>query len=223
MLSISERTLRTAKTVRDTACPEIVQAVRQGKLAVSVAAQAAGLAPEQQRMVVTEAEAGRANAVRQVVKREARARRVEALGARQRALPDERFGVILADPEWNRTTWSEAGMDRHAANHYPVSSDEIIASRPVAAIAAPDCVLGLWCTDPHRGVDLMRAWGFEPKSYFVWCKDIIETQPREPGAMLRKDDQLVVVGAAGNGYWRSRRTAVGRHARQSAVSGVDAR
>jgi len=201
MLAISERTLRTAKVVRDTACPEVVHAVRQGKLAVSVAAQAARLPPEQQRLVVIEAEAGRANAVRQVVKREARAQRMEALGATQRALPDKKFGVILADPEWNRSTWSEAGMDRHAANHYSVSSDEIIASRPVASIAAPDCILGLWCTDPHRGVDVMRAWGFEPKSYFAWIKDIVEVQAREPGAMLRSGDQLAVVGVAGNGYW----------------------
>jgi hypothetical protein len=61
MLSISERTLRTAKAVRDRACPEVAQAVRQGKLPC--------------------------------------------------LSPPKRRGC-------------------HAENHYPVSSDEIIASRP---------------------------------------------------------------------------------------------
>jgi N6-adenosine-specific RNA methylase IME4 len=124
-----------------------------------------------------------------------------ALGGKQVALPDRRFGCILADPEWDRTTWSEAGRSRHADNHYAVSSDQVIASRDVPSIAAPDSICGLWCTDPHRGVDVLRAWGFEPKSYFVWLKDVIEENPVPQGVMLRSGARLVVAGAAGNGYW----------------------
>jgi N6-adenosine-specific RNA methylase IME4 len=77
----------------------------------------------------------------------------------------------------------------------------VIASRDVPSIAAADCVLGLWCTDPHRGVDVLRAWGFEPKSYFVWVKDIVEEEPTAPGGMLRSGALLRVTGAAGSGYW----------------------
>jgi hypothetical protein len=54
-------------------------------------------------------------------------KRGDQLAANQKALPDKKFGVILADPEWDFKTWSEAGKDRSAENHYPVSSDAVIA------------------------------------------------------------------------------------------------
>jgi N6-adenosine-specific RNA methylase IME4 len=46
-------------------------------------------------------------------------------------------------------------MDRAADNHYPTSTTEIIAARPVETIAAEDCVLFLWATVPicRRGED----------------------------------------------------------------------
>jgi N6-adenosine-specific RNA methylase IME4 len=136
-----------------------------------------------------------------VIKQGVRQERERALGARQISLPEGRFCCIMADPEWDRTTWSEAGRSRHADNHYAVSSDEVIGSRDVPSIAAVDCVLGLWCTDPHRGVDVLRAWGFEPKSYFVWVKDVVEEEPTAPGGMLHTGAILRVTGAAGPGYW----------------------
>src|SRR6476620_1228316 len=40
----------------------------------------------------------------------------------------------------------ETGMDRHAANHYPVMKDEQI--KAVSPPAAEDCVLFLWSTRP---------------------------------------------------------------------------
>src|SRR5262245_762317 len=44
------------------------------------------------------------------------------LAGRQRALPQKRYGVIIADPEWRFEPWSrETGMDRAAENHYPTS------------------------------------------------------------------------------------------------------
>lgn len=139
------------------------------------------------------------------VKQERRVRREVSLGALQQALPTKRFGVIIADPEWDRAVYSrDTGMDRHAANQYPVSSDEVIASRDVASIAADDSVCGLWCTDPHRGVAVLRAWGFEAKSYFVWVKDIVELDvPPDIRTKLGIGERriLMTVGAAGMGFW----------------------
>jgi hypothetical protein len=60
------------------------------------------------------------------------------------------FGVILADPQWGRTVYSEeTGMDRHAANHYPTAAgteatqDDAIKALRVVDLAATHCVLGL--------------------------------------------------------------------------------
>jgi N6-adenosine-specific RNA methylase IME4 len=176
------------------------------------------LAPEQQRLVVEKAEAGDANAARTVIKQASRESREADLGARQAAgnlrLPDKRYGVILGDPQWGRTVYSrDTGMDRHAANHYPTADgneatqDDAIRALGVASIAAADCLLGLWCTDPYRGVDVMRAWGFDPKAYFVWVKDIIVLDPM-PSGMLRSGQRLEVVGAAGLGFWNRDRCEV---------------
>ena len=174
------------------------------------AAKAVKLAPEQQQRIAAEAEAGRVNAARTVIKQEARQVRERDLGekiaAGNLALLERRFGVILADPAWGRTVYSrDTGMDRHAANHYATASgdeptqDDAIKALPVASIAAPDCVLGLWCTDPHRGVDVLRAWGFEPKSYFVWVKDVIAVDgDHDICGMFKSGDRLEIVGAAGH-------------------------
>ena len=50
-----------------------------------------------------------------------------------------------------------------------------IKGLPVAALAADDCALLLWCTGPHitigTHVEIIRAWGFKPSTIaFVWVK-----------------------------------------------------
>jgi N6-adenosine-specific RNA methylase IME4 len=221
-LGVSSRSVASAAVVRDRAVPQVVQAVDRGKLSISQAAIAARLASGQQERIAAEAEAGRANVARTVIKQAAREVRERELGdkiaAGNLALPQQRFGVIVADPQWGRTVYSEeTGMDRHAGNHYPTANgteetqDDPIKALPVAGLAAPDCVLGLWCTDPHRGVDVMRAWDFAPKSYFVWCKDVIEIEiPADVRVALGIGDGriLQVVGAPGTGFWNRDRDEI---------------
>lgn len=127
-------------------------------------------------------------------KKERRAEREAALGARQQALPEKRYGVILADPEWSFETWSEAGMDRAADNHYPTSPLEAIKARDVPSIAADDCALLLWATVPmhHLAYEVVRAWGFEPKTEFVWLKDVAGT-----GYWNRNQHEILILATKG--------------------------
>ena len=62
-----------------------------------------------------------------MAEKKARRAQLEAeLGARQRALPDKRYGVIYADPPWRFEPYSRiTGMDRAAENHYPTSPSPI--------------------------------------------------------------------------------------------------
>jgi hypothetical protein len=129
-LNVGERSVKRAAQVRDHGTPEIVHAVEQGRMAVSVAAQATKLAPEQQRRIAERAEVGDPQAARNLLKKETRAQREQTLAAAQRGLPDVKFGVILADPEWRFEPWSrETGLDRAADNHYPTSALDVIAAR----------------------------------------------------------------------------------------------
>jgi hypothetical protein len=71
-------------------------------------------------------------------KQERRAERESSFAARIEALPDERFGVILADPAWRFEPYSrETGMDRSADNHYPTSELETIKARDVPSRSDP--------------------------------------------------------------------------------------
>jgi hypothetical protein len=67
-LNVSTRLVASAKSIQDKGTPELVHAVDMGRIAASVAAQAAKLPAEQQARVVAEVDAGHANAVRTVIK-----------------------------------------------------------------------------------------------------------------------------------------------------------
>jgi N6-adenosine-specific RNA methylase IME4 len=129
-------------------------------------------------------------------KKDRRAKRERELGEKQRALPDKKYGVIVADPEWHDEVWSEqTGMDRHAANHYPTSGAEIIAARKVEEISAKDCVLFLWTTNQHLriAIAVMEAWGFDYKSNYCWGKDRMSL-----GRWNRSRHELLLIGTRGS-------------------------
>ena len=95
-------------------------------------------------------------------------------------LPPFRYGAILADPPWSYENWSEAGSHKNASSHYNCMSFQDLASLNVGHLAAPDCALFMWVTDPLliEGVQLMRAWGFTYKTVaFTWAK----RTPRDTG------------------------------------------
>jgi N6-adenosine-specific RNA methylase IME4 len=129
------------------------------------------------------------------VKQARRAEREQQLGERVRALPEKKYGVILADPEWRFEPWSrETGMDRAADNHYPTSCTEVIAARDVPSIAADDCVLFLWGTIPMlpHALLVMAAWGFDYVSNYAWGKDKIG-----PGYWNREKHEHLLIGTRG--------------------------
>jgi N6-adenosine-specific RNA methylase IME4 len=131
-------------------------------------------------------------------KKARREQRESELGAKQRALPDRQYGVILADPEWKFETYSANGLDRSADNHYPTSTLEAIKARDVASIAAKDAVLFLWATAPMlpQALEVMAAWGFAYKSQVIWRK--AETVAI---ADALKGIQSAAKLILGTGYW----------------------
>jgi N6-adenosine-specific RNA methylase IME4 len=133
---------------------------------------------------------------KRVTKADRRAQRELELATKQAALPKQRYGVIVADPEWRFEPYSrETGMDRAADNHYPTSVTDLIAERDVPSIAADDCVLFLWATVPmlRDALRVMEAWGFEYKSHAVWDKIHIGT-----GYWFRNRHELLLVGTKGD-------------------------
>jgi N6-adenosine-specific RNA methylase IME4 len=140
-------------------------------------------------------------AITQGDKKERRAQRERELAQKVLALPEKKFAVVAEDFEWDHKTWSEAGKDRHASNHYPTSTDAHTAKEIVErtkdrfVCAADDCVLFMWTTAPHLAIaiDVMRLRGFDYKSNTIWGKDKFGT-----GYWFRNKHEQLLIGVRGN-------------------------
>jgi len=142
-------------------------------------------------------EAGRTLAesiAREGDKAERRANQERELAVSIRELPQQRFGVIYADPPWRFQPYSrQTGMDRSADNQYPTM--ELDKIKNLSLPAARDCVLFLWATAPMlpQALEVMKSWDFEYKTHFVWGKDQIGT-----GYWTRNKHELLLIGTRGN-------------------------
>lgn len=129
-------------------------------------------------------------------KKARRDERERALGDKILALPDKKYGVIYADPEWKFEFWSQDGAAWSSPdNHYQTSPLDVIKARPVQEIAADDCALFLWATSPMlpQALEVMAAWSFVYKSSFVWVKD----KPGN-GYWSRNQHELLLLGTRGD-------------------------
>jgi len=187
-LNVGDRSVRSARKVIESGDKNLIQAVENGSIAVSVAEKIARLDPEEREQVIS------ASRPEQAIKKATRQKKEVELAQRQTALPQKKYGVIYADPEWKFETFSENGMDRSADNHYPTSVTDDICQRPVWDIAAEDSVLFLWATVPmiKDAFKVMDAWGFTYKSQAIWVKDRIGT-----GYWFRNKHEILLVGTKG--------------------------
>lgn len=190
-LNVGRASVTRAKTVLNKGTKELVEAVEEGKIAVSVAAKIAELPVEQQERIVE------APNPEQAIKKVIREQKEQYLADRtiHQALMAEtdKYGVIYADPPWRFDTYSENGMDRSADNHYPTMSVYDIASLDIPA--ADDCVLFLWATAPMlpEALQVMDRWGFTYKSQIIWVKDRIGT-----GYWARNKHEILLIGTKGD-------------------------
>lgn len=80
----------------------------------------------------------------------------------------KKFKTILADPPWEIAQKGKLGASRH----YNLMNLETIKNIPVTDLAEDNAHLWLW-TYPaalEQSFEVVRAWGFEPKSIFTWVK-----------------------------------------------------
>jgi N6-adenosine-specific RNA methylase IME4 len=110
-------------------------------------------------------------------------------------LPSKRYGAIYADPPWLFRTYSAKGTGRSAVSHYDCLEFTDLKSLPVGDLAAKNCALFLWATDPllPNAIELLEAWGFTYKTVaFCWAK----LNKSVEGTLLRREDFFT-----GLGYW----------------------
>jgi N6-adenosine-specific RNA methylase IME4 len=80
----------------------------------------------------------------------------------------KKYKTILADPPWDLNQMGKRG----ASYHYNLMSLEQIKAMPIADLAEDDAHLWLWIptNELEKGYEVVRAWGFIPKSVYTWRK-----------------------------------------------------
>lgn len=89
------------------------------------------------------------------------------------ALEQGAYRVILADPPWSFSLYSEKGETKSPQAHYACMELPAIKALPVGALAHEDgCALVMWATAPMlpQAIETMAAWHFTFKSAGAWAK-----------------------------------------------------
>lgn len=139
----------------------------------------ASLEPEEQveawKRVITSTPEGKVTAsiVLKAVKEVEREKRIERRQERIEStpvIPNGKYNVIYADPPWQYAF----GFDIHGAadRHYSTMSIDELCELPIRDLTEDNAVLFLWTTSPKLfdAHDVIKAWGFEYKTSFVWDK-----------------------------------------------------
>ncbi len=111
-------------------------------------------------------------------------------------LPDRKFDVIYADPPWDyrgqlQHAGKGSGETGGAIRHYPTVTLSMLRNLEVACIAADNCLLFMWSTNPHldQAIELGKSWGFSWATVgFVWDK-----QRTNPGFYTLSQCELCLV------------------------------
>ena len=201
LLSISRRSLQSAKKVLDQGVSELINMVESNDLAVSTAETISKVEPEEQKRIISlddkKAILAAAKEIQQKERDERRLERIEkivGISANNKPLYDIGiFNVIYADPPW-RYDYS-VSTSREIENQYPTMELEDICNLPVSKISADDCVLFLWATSPKllEAIEVIKSWGFTYKTNAVWVKDKIGM-----GYYFRQQHELLLVATKGN-------------------------
>ena len=114
------------------------------------------------------------------------------------AMPKGGYGLIMADPPWTFRTFSAKGRGKSPG--YVCQDLDWVKSLPVADLAARDCLLWLWATNPMlpQAIEVMGAWGFTFKTAGHWSKKTRHgAQAFGTGYLLRCAGEPFLIGTRG--------------------------
>lgn len=205
-LSISERSVFSAKRIREHGAPELIEAIRSGKVAVHTGEAISELQHAEQARVIREdrkaivAKAKEIRAEQQKVKHAVRLATMAMVAEKGKATApaklDRLYPVYYADPAWKYQVHSEVtGREKSAENHYPtMPTGEIVALMVELIGGSHPAVLFLWATNPMLldSLRVMEACGFTYVHHWIWDKVDIGT-----GYWGRDRHELLLIGRRG--------------------------
>lgn len=116
--------------------------------------------------------------------------------------PAEGFDLIMADPPWQFTTRSPKGITaKGAGGQYDTMTLDDVCAMPVVELAARDCLLWLWATNPMlpQAFQVLEAWGFTFKTAGTWVKRTKHGKDAfGTGYILRSANEPFLIGTRGS-------------------------
>jgi len=175
---VSHTSVEQAHKVRTEAIPEVTEAVKAGKVPVSVAATLTEATPEQQRAVIAKddkkAILAEARKIQSEVREKKRAEviaKLEDIATKEVKAAQGLYDVVVIDPPWDMQKIERDVAPEQVEFDYPTMTEEELSE--FAIPAAEDCHLWLWTTHKFlpAALRLLDAWGFKYVCNFVWHKN----------------------------------------------------
>ena len=111
------------------------------------------------------------------------------------------YDLIVIDPPWAYETYSERGQQKGAATQYTtLSCEDIAAMFPVDQLAAGNCLLMCWGTQPllDRQLAAVKRWRFKYQSMVMWEKVFPSGKPAiGTGYRVRSMCEPIIIATIG--------------------------
>lgn len=110
------------------------------------------------------------------------------------------YGLIMVDFPWRFANWSAKGEVKNPVAHYACMTLAEMKAFPVAELAAPDCLLWMWATNPMlpQAFEVMSALGFTFKTAGHWVKRTVHGKLAfGTGYVLRSAGEPFLIGTIG--------------------------
>jgi N6-adenosine-specific RNA methylase IME4 len=126
-----------------------------------------------------------------------------------KGLEPNAYGMIVCDPPWRWSSYSDKGLTKSPQAHYDTMSLDEIKALPIGDLAAPEgAFLWLWSTAPMH--DQIRtcvdAWGFTYSTQGVWVKTVKDNSRPTfgTGFILRNAHEPFIIARKGKPKLASR-------------------
>lgn len=205
-LTISERAVTAARRVRDHGAPELIEAIRQGRVSIHAGAALSELQHLEQANIVRQERKTILSAAKKIRAEQAKVRhavrltKMEIVAERGRRAASTTealvYPVYYADPPWQFGVHSEVtGRGKSAENHYPtMPTSEIIELMQKLIGGNHPAVFFCWATNPMLldSLQVMEACGFTYVHHWIWDKVVPGT-----GYWGRDCHELLLIGRRG--------------------------
>jgi N6-adenosine-specific RNA methylase IME4/ParB-like chromosome segregation protein Spo0J len=159
--NVSHDTIMRVKKIESTAKPEIIAAIRSGEKSINEAYKEIKAVEKKEELIEKKLD--------YEIRVEQKTENTQSIDIFK---TKNKFRVIYADPAWSYNDKQDTPKLGGAVKHYDTMSTAEICGLPIKDITDKDSVLFLWVTSPllPDGLEVIKAWGFNYKSSFVWDK-----------------------------------------------------